>query len=531
VCRPAALVAGVRHRFTQGESRAVSVTFVSLAAALAAIFNLLIQSLLAARFGAGKALDAYFVALVVPTVLSDVLIFSLVNVFLPMFVEQRVREGERPAWRIVSTPINVLMLVLIVICAVGTLAAGAIIHVTAPGLDEDTAHLAAQLLRMLFPFVVVSGVFAVLTSVLNVYNRFSFSSVGRTLRWVVTLVGVWFLTARWGVFGAAGAVLLGLVVASAVLWAGTPEKRYYSAVLQLDQPVQRRILGLWGTLLLASSLYKLYPVIDRAIASQLGIGSISYLSYSTSFLPLFSGLFSSSIATVFFPGVARSVAEHDTGGLLEQMSLSIRMSGFIMIPSIVGLIALRLPITRLLLERGAFTAQDSRETATILLFTAGALFAPTIADVTSKVLFSMKATGFLLVVSAVFVPLYAVTCALLSRLWGVRGITLTGSIWANMAWIFHLVYIGKRLGRLPLRRVLIAFGRILLCATLMGLSTHYVYQSARAAAPTGGMSVEALLIGTSILMGMAVFIALAIVLRVEEVALIKTRVAAWIWRR
>jgi hypothetical protein len=45
------------------------------------------------------------------------------------------------------------------------------------------------------------------------------------------------------------------------------------------------------------------------------------------------------------------------------------------------------------------------------------------------------------------------------------------------------------------------------------------------------MSVEALLIGTSILMGMAVFIALAIVLRVEEVALIKTRVAAWIWRR
>lgn len=531
MCRSVALLAKARRGFIVGESRAVSITYVSLAAILAAILNLLIQSLLAARFGAGRALDAYFAALVVPTVLSDVLIASLVNVFLPMFVEQRIQGGESPAWRTVSTPVNVLMVVLIAICAAGMVGAGPIIHVIAPGLDEETAGLAVQLLRMLFPFVVASGVFSLLISVLNSYGRFFFSSVGRILRWAVTLGGMWIFTACWGILGVTVSVLLGLIVASTVLWLGIPERRYYSAVLQLDQPVQRGILRLWGTLLLASSLYKLYPVIDRAFASELGVGSISYLSYAMVFLPLFSGVFSGSIATVFFPDVARSVAGHDVRGLLEQMSLSIRMSGFIMVPSIVGLIALRRPITRLLFERGAFTAQDSQATAIILVFTVGILFAPILADTTSKVLFSMKATSFLLLLSVVLVPLYTITCGILSRFLGVRGIALTGSIWANLAWVLHLVYIGRKLGRLQLRSMVAAFGRILACAVPMGFLTHYAYQSLRAAIPTGSVLVEALLIGCSIVMGMIIFGALAVALRVEEVALFRARVAAWRWRK
>ena len=531
MCKPATLLAQRRGGLAGGESRAASVAYVSLAAVLAAMLNLLIQSLLAARFGAGRALDAYFAAWAVPTVLSDVLIASLVNVFLPVFVEQRVLEGEITAWRVVSTPINVLMLVLVAICAAGMLAAGPIIHVVAPGLDGETASLAVRLLRVLFPFVVASGVFSLLLSVLNAYGRFAFSSLGRTLRWVVTLGGVWFFTVRWGVFGAAVAVVLGVAVASVVLWAGVPERRFHSGVLELSQPVQRRILGFWGTLLLASSLYKLYPVIDRAFASTLGTGSISYLSYAMTFLPLFTGVLSGSIATVFFPDLARSVAERDTRGLLEQMSVSIRVSGFIMIPGIVGLVALRLPITRLLFERGAFTGQDSQKTAMVLLFTAGALFAPTIADITSKVLFSMKATSFVLVLSVALVPLYVVTCALLSRLLGLRGIALTGSLWANLSWVLHLVYISRKVGRLQLRGIFAALGRILLCAAPMGLLTYYAYQGISAMVQPQGALVEVSLIGATILIGMVVFGVLTLTLRVEEAVLIQVKIAAWARRR
>ncbi len=67
---------------------------------------------MAARFGAGSAMDAYLAATTVPFLLRSIFINAIGFAFIPLFVQYRTKSGEKEAWNMCSDLFNILLIAL-----------------------------------------------------------------------------------------------------------------------------------------------------------------------------------------------------------------------------------------------------------------------------------------------------------------------------------------------------------------------------------------------------------------------------------
>jgi putative peptidoglycan lipid II flippase len=96
-------------------------------------------------------------------------------------------------------------------------------------------------------------------------------------------------------------------------------------------------------------------------------GAVSWLDYAFRLLYLPIGLFGVALGTIATAGLARRAAEGDMEGLRRTLRQSLSMLAYLTLPATVGLVALGVPVVRLLYERGRFTAADTEATAAALL--------------------------------------------------------------------------------------------------------------------------------------------------------------------
>ena len=127
--------------------------------------------------------------------------------------------------------------------------------------------------------------------------------------------------------------------------------------------------------LLSSSVNQVNIFIGTIFASFLATGSITYLYYGMRFIHFPLGIFGIAIATAVLPTMAAQAARRERREFRETLSLGLRLVFFIMFPAMAGLIALRVPIVTLLLERGQFTSASTQGVALALLCYAVGLWA------------------------------------------------------------------------------------------------------------------------------------------------------------
>ena len=120
---------------------------------LGGIFSLVgglaVNVIVASIFGAGKEMDAYLTAFVIPTYFQTVIFWNLSFVLIPIFIEMEVKDGEEKAWALVGTFFWITVFILLVIALIGSFFSSSIINAIAPGFGEEKSALAAQMLSIL----------------------------------------------------------------------------------------------------------------------------------------------------------------------------------------------------------------------------------------------------------------------------------------------------------------------------------------------------------------------------------------------
>jgi len=109
---------------------------------------------------------------------------------------------------------------------------------------------------------------------------------------------------------------------------------------------------LWGHTIL-------YPVVE---------GSVSFLYYSQRLYQLPLGVFGVALATAVFPLLSQHAAQRDHLSFSHTLAQGLRLTIFVALPATLGLILIRVPVVKLILERGAFTHHDTLQVAWTLLF-------------------------------------------------------------------------------------------------------------------------------------------------------------------
>jgi putative peptidoglycan lipid II flippase len=80
-----------------------AVVIIAALASLVKVFSLAKEMLIARIFGAGDALDAFYVAILLPGFLSSIMASSFGCAFVPTYIQVRETEGDLAAQRLFST--------------------------------------------------------------------------------------------------------------------------------------------------------------------------------------------------------------------------------------------------------------------------------------------------------------------------------------------------------------------------------------------------------------------------------------------
>ena len=329
------------------------------------------EMIIGARFGTTAEYDAYLAAFRVPD-----MIFYLVaggalgSAFIPVFTGCLTRRQLTGAWRLFSAVSNLVVIIMTAVAAVAALLAPWLVRtVLAPGFAPWQQALTAELMRWMLIGTVIFGVSGIIMGVLNSFQHFLLPALAPILYNLSIIFAAWFLAPMYGVYGLAIGVIVGaglhLDIQLFGLW--RYKARYYRT-LGLRNPNVREVGRLMAPRVLGLAVVQINFWINTLLASTLVSGSLSALNYAWLLMLLPQGIIAQGVATAAFPTFAALEARGQRNELRRVFGSTLRGVLFLAIPAAVGLLVWRVPLIRLLLERGEFTTRSTALTAAALAF-------------------------------------------------------------------------------------------------------------------------------------------------------------------
>jgi putative peptidoglycan lipid II flippase len=320
--------------------------------------------LIARLFGATAATDAFFVAFKVPNLLRRMFAEgAFAAALVPVLQQYRDARSAKDLQTFIDRTAGTLALLLLLITAVGVLAAPLLVLAFAPGFAADAAthELAAGMLRLTLPYLFFIGLTAFAGAILNTYGRFGVPSFTPVLLNLVLIgAAVWLapmlaepVTAlAWGVF-VAGLVQLAFQLPFLARLGLLPRP----TIALRDEGV-RRVGRLMGPALFAVSVAQLSLLIDTLLASFLVSGSISWLYYSDRLMEFPLGILGAALGTVILPRLARCSGPADQAEFSRTLDWSLRWVLLLGVPAGFGLTLLAGPVLSTLFLSAAFGPDD-----------------------------------------------------------------------------------------------------------------------------------------------------------------------------
>jgi len=221
--------------------------------------------------------------------------------------------------------------------------------------------------------------------------------------------------------------------------------------------------------------------------------------------------------------MSRFAAREDIGGFRDTLSSAVRQVFFVTLPFAIWFIAIPQPFVSLIYEHGIFDAQDTASVSTALaLFSAGMIFANG-NIILNRGFQSLQRPWLPMWVSLFNLGLNALLDWLLYRPLGVAGITLATSIVAT--WNFlALVYLMRRqIDGMGARALMGSIAKMAVCGAALAGISWVIWRSSQSFFATS-IWAQILVVAAIVLAGGGVYLGLARVFRLEDVAILRSMV-------
>ena len=366
-------------------------TVVAVGTAVSRVTGLVRDILLSALLGAGATADAFQLAFRIPNFFRRLLAEgAFAQAFVPVLLEYRQKGTLASAQQFVRVASGNFAGFLILICAAGSVGAPALVLIFTLGAwqTDPRFELATDLARVMFPYLGFMSLAAFVSSVLNSYDRYAvpaFTPVLLNCFLVISIVvAPWHeepvYVLAWGVLAAGLAQLL-------FQFPSLFRTRFLVAprVSYRHEGVYR-VLKLLGPAVLAASASQINVLVGTILASQLVVGSVSWIYYAERFLALPIGTVAIALRTVILPNLSRLYQAESKQDFATTIDWGTRVGLLLGLPAAVSLYFLAEPIIATIYHRGAFTAAD-------IWMSAAALKAYTV-GILPMVLIMVAAPGF-----------------------------------------------------------------------------------------------------------------------------------------
>lgn len=430
-----------------GETKGLTAAAVIIgAAALTAdVVGVLRDRALAATFGAGNALDAYYAAFRVPDFLYNlVIVGSLSAGFIPVFAEYLETRPKGDAWRLGENVLSVVGATMGVLCLFLSVFAPYIVPWTVPGFSPEKVQLTVQLARIMFLSPFFLGLSAVMGGVLQATRRFVAFSIAPVVYNLGIIFGTLVLVPKYGVVGVAWGVVIGAflhfaVQASVVVRLGFARIAWPS--FRADGVV--RILKLMGPRTAGLAVSQLNLVILLVFASDLIAGSVSVFNLANNLQSFPVSVIGISYAVAAFPILSRTASRKDISGFKDALGNAARKICFFILPATALFFLLRAQIVRLALGAGVFDWSDTIRTASVLGVFLTSLVGQSLVPLLARAFYALQDTWKPLWVGLISEATNIALALILRGPFGISGLVMAFSI-ATYVNLFLLVWLLRR---------------------------------------------------------------------------------------
>ncbi len=379
------------------QSIGVAALVIAAAGALSRILGFVRDRLLAATFGAGDVLDAYYAAFRIPDMLFDLFVLGALSAaFIPVFATLRTREDAAAAWRMAQGVFVLLAGVLVVAVGVLFFCVPHIMPLLVPGFAPEKMALTVTLTRVMLLSPLILGMSAVFGSILMALKRFVIYAFAPLVYNVGIIIGVTVLVPLVGPVGLAWGVVLGaafhfLITAPAAVMQGFTLARIREVPWR--NSAVREVLRLMVPRMIGAASGQLRFIVVTFFASRSASGALAAFNFAHSIAMIPLGIIGVPFAVAAFPSLSAAVARGDHDAFVGIIVRYIRRTIFLIAPIMVLLIVLRAQIVRVVLGAGAFDWQDTIMTFQMLALLAATLFAAVAIPLLARAFYALHDTA------------------------------------------------------------------------------------------------------------------------------------------
>ncbi|HEY5052257.1 MAG TPA: murein biosynthesis integral membrane protein MurJ, partial [Solirubrobacterales bacterium] len=356
-----------------------STAFFSVATAASRIAGLVREIVAASYYGISGPMSAFTIAFQVPNLVRSLFAdAALQPAFVPVFTEQLEQKNYREAFRLASTLLLIVTMVLGAITALFILSASVVMPIFAPGFSGELLDLTITLSQVLFPILILLGMSGIVVGILNSYDRFGAFAIA-PLFWNLTIIAVLVFVeplfhGQNRIYAYAIGILAGTLVQLLIPvfdLRNTPFK--FSWSFEWRHPGVRRVLLLMLPVTISLGLINFNLLINSFFGSLVSDQSPAAIDKAFRIYQLPQGIFSVAIATVLFPTLARYASRGAIDDLRATLANGMRQILFVLLPAAAAVLALSEPMIRIVYQRGEFNAAETTLVATALFWFAFSL--------------------------------------------------------------------------------------------------------------------------------------------------------------
>jgi putative peptidoglycan lipid II flippase len=497
-----------------------------LATITSRILGLAREQVMAYYFGAGDANDAFRVASRIPNLVRDLFAEGAMSAaFIPTFTRTLTQQGREASWRLASSVINALLIGTTLVVVAGIFFAEPLVRFYAPefaavpGKIELTIYLA----RIVFPFLTLVAVAAVLMGMLNSLGHFFVPALSPAMFNVAGIAMALTLIPFASSLGVqpitivALATLVGGLGQLAIQWPPLRREGFrHRAVLDARDPNLHRMLLLMGPGTLGMAATQINVFVNTWLATGEGTGAVSWLDFAFRLMYLPIGLFGVSIATAATPAISRMVAAQDFARIRSTLASALGLMFFLNLPATVGLIVLARPIVAMIFQHGEFTEADTIATAAALQLYAIGLVGYSVVRIISPTFYALGRSRIPVMVSALTVIVNVSLNLSLVGVMGYKGLALGTSITAIVNASVQLFLLRREIHRINGTQIAASFTRVIAASAIMGAVTFGAHSAMLSLMPGDALLAQIVRLLITITISMLSLAAAAQVLRIQE---------------